>query len=355
MATRRNKALGRRLDRSECRSTAVGRTTPPIRLRLLLTGPWTLYGGASAAPAAPAQGPWSMFQPANPPRSALTPAKTDVLPPDEGDQPGFLSTVAQAAVRGAVEGGTSALQAPTAFRDRTPTVPTRAPGQQTLSGLVTGAAPQQPQDTVSRVLETPLSQGWTSPTWWAAHIAHGAAASAPSLALGAAGVAAGEAVAPEGGGLVGGAAGFGLGSMIQEIAPAYQQARASGLDHDAAVTRAMEQTGIAGAFGAVMGLAPGVSAFGKTLEGELKRPISDALLQIFGVQPGLGAGQQVAQGAVSGQMPTAGELATGYAENVGLGAALTAGHGAVRAFAGDRTAAPVGRVPGPSRAARADA
>jgi hypothetical protein len=117
--------------------------------------------------------------------------------------------------------------------------------------------------------------------------------------------------------------------MIQEIAPAYQRARVDGLDHDAAVNRALADTGIAGAFGAVMGLAPGMSAFGREAEGALRRPISEALLQIFGVQPGIGTAQRVAEGAVEGKMPTAAELGTGYAENVGLGVALTGGHAAL--------------------------
>jgi hypothetical protein len=166
--------------------------------------------------------------------------------------------------------------------------------------------------------------------------------------LGAAGALAGEAIAPEGGGIPGGAAGFAVGSMMQEIAPAYQRARADGLDHDAAVTRAIEQSGIAGAFGAVMGMAPGLSAFGRSAEGALRRPISEALAQVFGVQPGLGAAQQVAQGAIEGKMPTAGELATGYAENVGLGAALTAGHAAVRAAVPERAAGEPSAEPPPA-------
>ena len=62
------------------------------------------------------------------------------------------------------------------------------------------------------------------------------------------------------------------------------------------------------AFGAAMGLAPGASLFGKTAEGAIKRPISEALAQIFGVQPALGVGQRATQNAAAGRETTAEEL-----------------------------------------------
>ena len=251
------------------------------------------------------------------------PAQTEALP---AERPGFLSTIAQAGLRGGIESGTAVAQAPTALRDR----------------------PQQAADNsyVGQLLRTPISQGWSDPKWWAANIAHGAMASAPALAGGAAGTLLGEAVAPEGGGLVGAPAGFAIGSMIQSIAPAYQAARANGLDHDAAVRQAIAQTGVAGAFGAVMGAIPGVSAFGRNAQGALERPISEALLQIFGTVPAVGTAQELASGAVAGRMPTADELATGYASNVGLGLGLAGAHAAIRGAAPEaRTEAPPAETP----------
>lgn len=196
-------------------------------------------------------------------------------------------------------------------------------------GFDKNAAPEAPDDSeVGKLLQTPLSQGWNDSRWWTAQIAHGLAASSPTLAAGLVGGAAGTGVGGPIGGLVGGVGGFALGSALQTIAPAYQKARADGLDHDAAVDRAMLETGIAGAFGAAMGAAPAAPVFGKTATGALKAPISEALAQIFGVQPGLMMGHKATENLVEGKpigegVPEAGVLgaATGVplvAAHVGL-------------------------------------
>lgn len=228
--------------------------------------------------------------------------------------PGLFGTAIEAGRKGIVQGVTEAAQAPTAFRDREQEAPDTSP--------------------VGKLLSQPISAGWSDPKWWVAHIVHGAAASAPSLALGAAGGVAGgaagsafPAVGTAIGALAGGAGGFALGSAIQTIAPAYQQARAVGLDHDAAVDRAMKETGIAAAFGAAMGVAPAVTP--------LKGALSRALAEIFAVQPGLGIGQQVATGAVEGHAPTWDQLGTAYAEQAGMGAAMAAGHAGARHLIGE--------------------
>lgn len=280
-------------------------------------------GVAAAAPAKPAAAWWANDPVADARASSgirNPPAKTETLPPEA---PGFLSTVGQAGLRGAIEAGTAAAQAPTAFQDR--------------------PAPTPDTSAVGRVLATPVAEGWKSPTWWAAHIVHGAAASAPALAMGAAGAMGTQALFPEAPGvaaLAGGAGGFALGSMISAIAPAYQKARQDGLDHETAVKHAIAQTGIAGAAGALAGVLPGLSVFGRDAAGAIQRPISEALLQIFGVQPAVGAGQQIVSGGVEGKLPTPGELATGYAENAGMGAALVGAHAGYRGLRG------VGAAPG---------
>lgn len=270
--------------------------------------------------------PWTA--PAAPPTATAPPTPNDVPPwqlnwakpaaphaaPE--DQPSFLGTIGQAGLRGIIEGGTDVAQATQPFTDRPPPAPDKS--------------------YVGKMLNTPFSEGWSSPNWWAAHIGYGAGSSAPSVASSLAGAGIGAALTSETGpgaavgALGGGAAGFGLGSAIQELPAAYQRARADGLDHDAAVSRAMKEAGIAGATGTVMGAVPGVSFFGRTAEGMLKRPISEALAQIFGAQPVIGAAGQVATGAAEGKMPTADELATGAATNVGLGAALAGGHALLR-------------------------
>lgn len=255
-------------------------------------------------------------------------------------KPGFLSTIGQAGLRGLKEGVSEAADVVDPFKDK----------------------PQHADTSyIGKILEQPVSEGWKDPNWWAAHIAYGGAKSAPSLAAGAAGALAGTAVAPGPGTLIGAASGFGVGSAVQALAPAYQRARQEGLDHDAAVTRAMEQAGIAGVFGAAMGAAPAVPLFGTAIKGVgeeavrvLKKPISEALAQVFAVQPGLGAAQQVATGATEGRMPSADELGTGYAENVGLGVALTGAHaGARRLTAGEAPALAAEEHPVPAGGAQA--
>lgn len=219
---------------------------------------------------------------------------------------GAWGVLKEAGRRGLVEGLTSAQQGLTPFQDR--------------------PQEQQSQDQVSQLLAQPISQGWSDPKWWVSHIAHGAASSSPALATSAAGSALGSEAGPIGT-LAGGAGGFALGTAVQTVAPAYQKARAEGLSHEDAVDRAIKETGVASSFAAVMGLAPGASIFGTTVEGAVKRPLSEALAQIFGVQPGLGIGQAAATQTVEGKGALTPEAAAqAYAEQVGVGAAMVGGH-----------------------------
>lgn len=221
-------------------------------------------------------------------------------------QLGTWGVLKEAGRRGLAEGLTSAGQVLTPFEDR--------------------PVDQQEQDQVSQLLAQPISQGWSDPKWWASHIAHGAASSSPALATGAAGSMLGSEAGPIGT-LVGGAGGYALGTAIQTVAPAYQRARADGLSHDDAVDRAIKETGIASAFAGGMGLAPGASIFGTTVEGAVKRPLSEALAQIFGVQPSLGIAQQEATKLSQGKGNiTPEEAAQSYAEQASSGAALVGGH-----------------------------
>lgn len=257
-----------------------------------MDGPWEEYG-----PREQEAGPWQDYAPKADAGRPSGPWSDYATAPS---RPGFLSTLGQAGMKGLKEGITETSEIVDPFKDR----------------------PQQADTSyIGKILEQPVSEGWKDPNWWAAHIAYGGAKSAPSLATGAAGALAGSAAGPVGT-LAGAAGGFGLGSVIQTLAPAYQRARQDGLEHDPAVTRAMEQAGIAGAFGAAMGAAPAVRL--------LKGPISEALAQIFAIQPGLGAAQQVATSATEGRLPSADDLGTGYAENVGLGVALTGAHAGAR-------------------------
>jgi hypothetical protein len=218
----------------------------------------------------------------------------------------FAGMIAEAGRAGLAQGLQSVTDAPTAFSEPT--------------GDRVKVNPQ-----VQALLDTPISKGWSDPAWLAAQMTHGLASSAPSLATGFAGGAIGSAYGP-GGQLAGSALGFGLGSALQTVAPAYQKARAEGLDHDAAVSRAMQETGIAGAFGAAMGAAPGAALFGKSGEA-LKRPLGEALAQVFGVQPALSVAQQAAIKINEGKgLPTAEEAAQTALIGAATGAVLIGGH-----------------------------
>lgn len=275
----------------------------------------TAFTAASPSPAPPSPAP-------------ISPAAHGPAVP--GASPGFGSVLGRAAVRG-LEEGVLETKAGAEITGRAMT------GEQAFRPDM---LPEAPDDDITRLLGQKFSEGWNDPNWWAAHIAHGAARSSPTLGLGLAGAAGGTAVAPGVGTVVGGLGGLATGGVIQTLAPAYSQARQEGLGHDAAVDRALRDSGIAGVFSAAMGLAPGASAFGRTAEGALKKPISEALFQIFGAQPALGAGQQVAIEASHGRLPTLDDLATGYATNAGMGLSMTAAHqGAARMMPGRREAA----------------
>ena len=242
-------------------------------------------------------------------------------PEPKPEDTSVLSNVFHGFTRGVSEGVTAVKNLPSAFEDREPEAPDNSE--------------------LSKILATPVSEGWRSPEWWLTQIAHGAGASAPALALG-------GAAALSGGGLLAGAGAFALGSAITAVAPAYDAARAENLSHNDAVIRAMEETGIAAVVGGAMGVAPGLSVFGRVtkaeaeamiakplgealakkaaLEGSFKRPVAETIAQIGAIQPAIGAAGQLASGAVAGRMPTADELGTGFATNVGMGAAFVGAH-----------------------------
>jgi hypothetical protein len=189
-------------------------------------------------------------------------------------------------------------------------------------------------DYVGRLLRQSPSEGWTNLDWWAARIAFDGGKSYPSAALGVAGMVVGSEIAPGAGTAILGAIGFGLGSLIQTLAPAYQRARSEGLDHDAAVDRALKETGIAVAFGALAGAIPNAGLFGKTIEGALKRPVSELLAQIFGVQPGLSVIGGAATRTVEGKPITADDVISDYFDGLTSGAVRAGGHHVLRKVRG---------------------
>ena len=191
---------------------------------------------------------------------------------------------------------------------------------------------KQPQDYTTQLLGQNLRQGYDNPDWWVAQLTHGLTSSSPTLGAGVVGAGAGATVGGLPGALVGGATGMGSGAFVQTIAPAYQRARERGLDHDAAVDAAIEQSQIAGLFSYVAGLAPGAALYGRTAGGALKKPLSEALAQIFGVQPTLAGAEHVARHYnETGELPRTEDIETTMARSVGTGAGLVGAHAGARA------------------------
>ena len=170
---------------------------------------------------------------------------------------------------------------------------------------------------------------------------HGAPVIGAGLVGGAVGAAAGSAVPVVGTG-IGGAVGAGLGvagmSLAQELAPAYAQARAQGMDHDAAVDYAWTRGGATGAVSGLFGMIPG----GKTIIGNL-------LLQAGVLQPVSGAATRTVVPLVTGDpLPTTEEYIRGLGQDVASGAAFAGGHAAARGvnrLAMGREAAPTAPPP----------
>ena len=176
------------------------------------------------------------------------------------------------------------------------------------------------------LLKKKIGEGYTDPDWWIAKLTHGATASSPMMGGALLGSVVGGGAAGPVGALAGAATGGGIGAFVQTLGPSYVAARKEGLDHGAAVDRSIKETMVSTAFGAAQGALPAVSFFGKA-EGVLKKPISEALAQIFGAQPAAGITQHVVTNKVTGQAsPSWEDLLEDYVLNAGTGAAMTAGH-----------------------------
>ena len=181
---------------------------------------------------------------------------------------------------------------------------------------------------LDKLLSQKIGEGWSDPNWWAAQITHGLTASSPTLGGAFIGGAAGSPAGPVGA-LAGAAVGGGVGAAVQTLGPSYLAARQEGKEHEAAVQQALVETGLASVFGAAMGLAPGVSAFGRTAEGALVKPVSEALLQVFGVQPGLMTAQHAVTAGATGKEVTAEDLLQTAVLGTATGAAITGAHQAL--------------------------
>lgn len=193
------------------------------------------------------------------------------------------------------------------------------------------------KDEIDNLLGQQISQGWSSPKWWGAQIAHGTGGMIPGLAAGLGGGVAGGAIGGPIGGVVGSVGGFATEGGMGSLVPAYMAARAKGLDPDAATKQAIIDSGISAATAAAMGLAPELKVFGKVADPAVidqvammtKRPVMEALTQLGIIQPTIAVTGHAATSASHGEVPGLDELATTFATGVGMGVVPVGAHAAV--------------------------
>jgi len=239
----------------------------------------------------------------------------------ENSTPGFLQVTGGAFARKAAEAATNLALGTQVV------LPKGVGGQSLEDAYKTGQMHPETKDALDKLLAEPISQGWSNWKWWTAQLAGNLGGVTPGLGV------AGAATLV--GGPVAGIAGFGAEAAIERVVPAYNAARASGLDPDAAMKQAIVDSGIAATFAAAMGLAgkmPLTGIAAKELNGEvvnvLKRPMLEAFTQLSLVQPGLMATQDIATALSHGESPNAEQVLTDMLVG-GL-----AGYGIHRTFVG---------------------
>ena len=190
----------------------------------------------------------------------------------------------------------------------------------------------RPQDEIDRLLQQKVTEGWSDPKWWGAQIAHGAGSMVPGAGAAIAGSAVGI-PAP---------VGFGAEAMLGTVVPAYKAARAAGLDPEAATKRALIDSGIAAAGATAMGIAPGISFFGRApteaavdqVANTFKRPVLEALTQLGFVQPAIATGAHEITALTHGEQPGTDDLLTTYVTGAAMGLVPVGAHAALRGLTG---------------------
>jgi len=260
-------------------------------------GPWSAYQSPTAK-----DGPWADYQTKGAPSAATNkngaPAQAEDLPPEE---PGFLSNMGQAAKSGFMQ------------------------DIRNLAGLpatLQGKAQQQP-DEAPQPYQQPLTlSDIAHPSQALPKITYQLASSGSTLGAGIAGGIAGEAIAPEGGGLVGGAVAAGAATALGQLTPIFaREMQKPNADPNKAWDATLAQAGQAGLFSAA-----GWAAFGaKFFEG----PVKSLLFQAFGVQPGIGMTERGVENWEQGKPLTEGMEGTYLGSAVSTAIPL-AGYAAIR-------------------------
>lgn len=292
-------------------------------------------GNMPLPPASPQGGlkiqPWDDFIKASPPNVVNSPGQMQVkqgqnagVVPEPGKQQetsdeGFWSLTARSFGQGAMQAGREATAGAAAA------IPS-AVGGSTVAQQAAALPEPAVNDEITRLSQQPISVGYTNPRWWGVKIGAGLGASAPTATLGAAGAVGGGMLAGPPGAVAGAALGGGGGMALQTIVPAYKAAKLRGLSDDDAMDEALIQTGIAGSFGAAMGIVGPTAITGRTITGALRRPVTEALTKMGLIEPGLMVAQQQAQKAAGpGGWLTPDDALEGYITGVGIGAVM---HGA---------------------------
>lgn len=266
------------------------------------------------------------------PADALAAAQTDVgarpnVAQDQGSSDeGFWHLVGRSALQGVLESSSQIASGAAAA------VPSAVGGSTVAQQAATLPKPDA-ADEITKIENTGITSGFTNPRWWGVKLAHGIASGMPVTGAAIGGGLLGGAVGGPIGGGVGATAAAGLTGTLQQLIPAYQGARARGLDHDAALTESLESSGVAGAFAAAMGLVGGVPLTGVTkiplangtIITALKRPITEAMVKMGLVEPALMVAQHQATKAVGpGGWITPDEAFTDFISGAAMGGIMHA-------------------------------
>lgn len=260
-------------------------------------------------------------------------------PPQKTNEqtPGFWGTVGSAYGRGFTQNVTDALLGSQAI------LPDGVGGKTLEQQYQEGLVHPETKDAIDGLLGQGVMTGWSDPKWWGAHIASGAGSMTPGLGVAAVGSLATPAV---------GGAGFVGEIALSSLPPAYKAARAKGLDPDAAMQRALIDTGIAGAGAGLMMVAPALSIFGRVggdaaaeaasvAATAFKRPAMEAIAQLGVVQPLIGDTQHLVTSLTHGEIPGTDDLLTTHVDQMAMGGVMVGAHAAVRAMASGGKSEPV--------------
>lgn len=258
------------------------------------------------------------------------------------EMPGYLASMGSAYGRGLAQNVADAVAGGKAI------LPDGVGGKSLEQQYQEGTLHPETKDGIDNLLNQGVFQGWTDPKWWLTRMASGVGGMTPGLGAGAVGTVLG--------GPIGAGVGFTGEIALSTLPSAYKAARATGLDPDAAMHRALIDTGIAGAGAAAMAIAPGFSLFGR-VSGDaaaeaaiaaataFKRPALEAIAQLGVVQPLIGDTQHIATSLTHGETPGTEDLITTHLDQMAVGGVMVGAHAAMRGLVSTGKSEPVPIAP----------